>query len=456
MRPLRSVFWRRSLAILVPMAFALVVLPGGAQETPRSSAEFEAFQEKRLAEFEAFRNKKLGDFEAFKREFEDYKRIVSQEREEYTDRVSERWDEPLLSSPKVWVEYSADLSERHRVDFENKTITIEVVRPPGAEIEVEGDAYRASVRARIEALVTKNRAEAFADDTLAQEIEKQSKKEIDLLETSKVPPDPILIPYLTGIGTDAAAELGAIRDYTNAIVDHMMDNLKTTQSTNSRGETVVKVEVPLETPPSVIEDIAAKRAAAAKSGIATGSVPPARLPRRASALWDLVNHHGRKAGVSNALLYAVIETESAFDPMATSWVPAYGLMQIVPESAGMDVTEELFGEARILSPSYLYIPENNILIGSTYLNLLKTRYLRGIKNRQSRLYCSVAAYNTGAHNVAKAFTGKRKIDDAVRDINGMTPEQVYNTLSADLPYDETKKYLEKVIRRIEKYNEYGV
>jgi membrane-bound lytic murein transglycosylase C len=155
-------------------------------------------------------------------------------------------------------------------------------------------------------------------------------------------------------------------------------------------------------------------------------------------------------------LYAVIETESAFDPMATSWVPAYGLMQIVPESAGMDVTEELFGEARILSPSYLYIPENNILIGSTYLNLLKTRYLSGIKNRQSRLYCSVAAYNTGPHNVAKAFTGKRQIDDAIRDINGMTPEQVYNTLSADLPYDETKKYLEKVIRRIDKYNEYGV
>jgi membrane-bound lytic murein transglycosylase C len=441
MSPCRLLSWRSTLAPTVVLALGLVVPPGEAQQPNPPSAEFEGLKKKTL-----------GEFAAFKQEFEEYKKIVSQERDRYSGRVSERWDEPELSSPKIWVEYSDDLSERNRVDFENETITLEIVRTGDLEIAEESDAYRAKVRARMEELVTKNAAQAFAEDVVAQAVEQRSKKEIGLLRTAEVPPEPILIPYLTGIDTQTPEQAVTAAAYGDAIVDEMMKERKTTRTTNRRGETVIKTEVPLAAPQAITE--AARAQQAKKAGGRPAS--PRTLPRRAAALWGHVNQNAKVAGVSKALVYAVIETESAFDPMATSWIPAYGLMQIVPESAGLDVTETLFGKAQILAPSYLYVGRNNIEIGSTYLKILNTRYLRGIQDPRSRLYCIVAAYNTGVGNVAKAFTGKKRTAPAIHKINEMTPEQVYITLLADLPHSETKKYLEKVIRLIDKYNGYGM
>ena len=48
-------------------------------------------------------------------------------------------------------------------------------------------------------------------------------------------------------------------------------------------------------------------------------------------------------------------------------------MQIVPHTAGKDATNHLFGEGKILAPSYLYKPENNISIGAAYLYVLHYR-----------------------------------------------------------------------------------
>ena len=160
--------------------------------------------------------------------------------------------------------------------------------------------------------------------------------------------------------------------------------------------------------------------------------------------------------LEKALVFAIIETESAFNPMAKSPIPAYGLMQIVPRSAGMDATKQLFGEERILSSSYLYNSEQNIEIGTTYLNILYYRYLSKVENPESRLYCVIAAYNTGAGNVAKAFTGNRKLSAALPLINQITPAEVYEKLRNDLPYEETQKYIVKVTDRIEKYEALGL
>src|SRR5690606_39614355 len=72
----------------------------------------------------------------------------------------------------------------------------------------------------------------------------------------------------------------------------------------------------------------------------------------------------------------ILETESAFNPMAKSPIPAFGLMQIVPSSAGQDATAKLFGKPKLLAPSYLYNAENNIRVGAAYFNILYYRYFR--------------------------------------------------------------------------------
>jgi len=150
-------------------------------------------------------------------------------------------------------------------------------------------------------------------------------------------------------------------------------------------------------------------------------------------------------------ILAIMHSESSFNPMARSWVPAYGLMQIVPRTAGIDSYYFLYKKRRLLSASYLYNTKNNIETGSAYFHILYYKYLLTIKDPTSRLYCAIAGYNTGAGNVARAFIGTNSVKKAAPIINKMSPKQVYEHLLRKLPHDETRHYLKNVHTRSQKY-----
>ena len=128
-------------------------------------------------------------------------------------------------------------------------------------------------------------------------------------------------------------------------------------------------------------------------------------------------------------------------------------MQIVPATAGRDASRKLFRKPKLLSAQFLYNPKQNIQVGSAYLNMLYFDYLKDIKSPQSRLYYTIAAYNGGASNVAKAFTGKASFRDAIGVINEMTPEQVLERLTTQSPSQETRDYLQRVLQRSALYSQ---
>ncbi|MDX1796067.1 MAG: murein transglycosylase domain-containing protein [Hydrogenovibrio sp.] len=150
-----------------------------------------------------------------------------------------------------------------------------------------------------------------------------------------------------------------------------------------------------------------------------------------------------------ALVYAIIETESAFNPYAMSHIPAYGLMQIVPKTAGRDAYRLIHNTDGTPSKNYLFKADNNIEMGTAYLHILTTRYLAAVKNPKSREYCVIAAYNTGSGNVLKAFHSDRA--EAVNRINRLSSQQVYHHLTRYLKYQEARHYVEKVTHNKTKY-----
>jgi len=83
--------------------------------------------------------------------------------------------------------------------------------------------------------------------------------------------------------------------------------------------------------------------------------------------------------------------------------------------------------------------------------MLLSRSFKKVENPVSRVYCAIAAYNTGAGNVSKAFIGTTKLYSAIPVINKMSADEVYKHLKANLPYDETKDYLERVSTRMKVY-----
>ena len=166
---------------------------------------------------------------------------------------------------------------------------------------------------------------------------------------------------------------------------------------------------------------------------------------------DVVKQMAQQYQLDVSLILAVIETESSFNPLAMSPIPAFGLMQLVPNTAGIDAYEYLYGQRQIVSPEYLFDQHNNLLLGTTYLHLLSQRYLRDIEDKQSKLYCVLASYNTGVGNVARTFVAQKNLKLAIAKINSMAPEQIYQQLMANLPAEETKNYLLKVLARKQKY-----
>jgi membrane-bound lytic murein transglycosylase C len=450
---------------------------GSAEFLERQREAYEAFQNRRRDEYENFQQRRRADYEAYMErmhaQFEIYKRIVGEEEEAEKDRLAQRWDDPELSSAKVWVEYDEDLSERRRVDFESGVVSIERIGDESAGGATE--ATRDLLREKIRALLTENRATAFSRDTVAQAIEQRSRQEVELLETAAVAPKPILWPYLTGQDQVDPAQLAVA-------VEMLLDRAVVSESRTRSGETMQRATIPLDSNLLLaqLEKLEAAemdqavpepelRPSMGRSGPLPPTSPPLvvppsreelkekapsparRLPARAKAFARPVDLYGSRSRLESALIFAIIETESAFNPVARSPAPAYGLMQIVPQSAGQDATQALFGKPRILAPSYLYNAEKNIEIGTTFLDILLTRYLAGIHDPESRLYCAIAAYNSGHGNVFKAFTGRMRPKEAFERINRLSPNEVYDHLVRSMPYLETRRYVPTVVSRLERY-----
>jgi membrane-bound lytic murein transglycosylase C len=165
--------------------------------------------------------------------------------------------------------------------------------------------------------------------------------------------------------------------------------------------------------------------------------------RQALRYQKAVAQYARKYSVSRSLVYAIIKTESAFNPFAVSTAPAYGLMQLVPATGGRDAYSYVKGYAHTPSKEYLFDANNNIELGTAYLSIIDRQYLATIKDPLSREYCTIAAYNGGAGNVFKLFSPER--DEAARRINRLSPAEVYRKLKEQHPRDETRRYLVKVI-----------
>nr|WP_086940325.1 membrane-bound lytic murein transglycosylase MltC [Thaumasiovibrio occultus] len=166
---------------------------------------------------------------------------------------------------------------------------------------------------------------------------------------------------------------------------------------------------------------------------------------------SIVQAASQRYNIQEDLIYAIIKTESSFNPYAVSWANAYGLMQVVPKTAGADVLRLVKGQSGIPTAENLFNPEYNIDMGTAYLHILKTRYLKDVRDPLSMHYVIISAYNGGAGNVLKTFHSDRA--KAIENINSLEPSQVYWALTQRHPKAEARRYLQKVIAFQREFNQ---
>lgn len=135
----------------------------------------------------------------------------------------------------------------------------------------------------------------------------------------------------------------------------------------------------------------------------------------------LIEGQAQKQSLSPWLVYALTRTESRFRPDVVSPANAYGLMQLIPETAA-----ELSRDLGMPPPTraLLHTPENNVRLGTFLLR----RLLRRFANEP--VY-ALAGYNAGAAAVERwqRERGTGHVDEFVEEI----------------PFDETRLYVKKVL-----------
>ncbi|WP_062266646.1 membrane-bound lytic murein transglycosylase MltC [Endozoicomonas arenosclerae] len=158
----------------------------------------------------------------------------------------------------------------------------------------------------------------------------------------------------------------------------------------------------------------------------------------------IVRQMSQRYQIKESLIYAIMRTESSFNPYAVSHANAYGLMQIIPSTAGRDVFKLVKRRTGQPSRNYLFNPFNNIDAGTAYLHILETRYLKNVRDPLVRHYAIISAYNGGTGNVLKTFHANRT--RAMEILNQMEPEEAFWALTRKHPRQESRNYLKKVTK----------
>ncbi len=123
-----------------------------------------------------------------------------------------------------------------------------------------------------------------------------------------------------------------------------------------------------------------------------------------------------------ALMLGIMRQESAFNPGIGSRVGAQGLMQLMPATA--KYIARLSGHSQP-KPDDLHNPAVNLKLAQAYLH-----YLNG--KLDDNLMLVVASYNGGIGNVRRWLN------------NGTTPNDDPMLWLENIPFDETRDYVEKV------------
>lgn len=141
---------------------------------------------------------------------------------------------------------------------------------------------------------------------------------------------------------------------------------------------------------------------------------------------DLVGKYSRENGLDKFLVYAVIKTESGFDPGAVSNVGARGLMQIMEDT--FDWVKYRMGdeETRYLE---MYDPETNIRYGCWLLGFLYKEF--------GNVETAMAAYHAGRGQVNEWLSDRSISADGIH--------------LDEIPISDTAHYVRKITRAMETY-----
>ena len=290
-------------------------------------------QKKDLEQYSTARQKQAVNFHnAFEKQGKEFLLLKN--------RVEKLWPRIILNSKNNWVKYNPKANTKSEVDFENGTITLEVV--------VEDSKVDKATSLEI------------------AEITKSSMKSqlAGLMATG------VLDRQIADNNNAAISNKQAVNFLNRDLANNLTVNRKIVIGKDGVKRRIVQYKF------NMIQD---------------------HVLIRAENYLTTVSKYAREKKLDPALILAIIHTESHFNPLAVSHCHAYGLMQIIPRFAGLEANR-ILGRNFIPDKKALLDPATNIQMGCVYFSRLVYRYFSNYEY-PANLYFSIAGYNWGTRMV---------------------------------------------------------
>ncbi|MGX9463445.1 transglycosylase SLT domain-containing protein [Shewanella sp. A14] len=439
----KQVTSNKAWQILITFCCISVGLSIGS-EVSAAESDFDKFKQQRNTEISQFKQSRNAEFKKFRDEY-------LAEFDAYRGELLKFWRVPEQSSSEVEIIYTQDKQTRVKIDALTQQVVIEnltdevidqdlVIRKlkvdpntKGLLANIASQAALTDKEAVVSTLIDQPSA-VMAEEVVNEQIDIQKQQMLSQLDAQQ---------SIEEIESEIAAK-NEPNKVTSIAESHKLKQVNEINKQSQKRKAIAEKQV---------ETLVKANPTYKQIQVNTLRLPEDYLYKLSKDYLSFYQTQSSEMNIPLSLLLAISYAESTFDPNAKSHIPAFGLMQIVPQSAGMDVARKFYRQNKAPTSLELYQPKINIRYGAGYLSILNEQYLDGINDPTSRQYCVIAAYNTGAGNIAKTFNGgnNRSIKQAYSKINALSPDQVYSKLMKRLPYPETQKYLAKVSKLEAKY-----
>jgi soluble lytic murein transglycosylase len=149
---------------------------------------------------------------------------------------------------------------------------------------------------------------------------------------------------------------------------------------------------------------------------------------------EIIQDQAAKQKLNPYLVRSLIRQESAFGPRAVSTSNAYGLMQLIGPTAAEVATE--LGLRGIAIPDDVFVPENNIQMGTYYI-------AKVIKQYNGHVPLGLAAYNAGPHRLKIFVDARKEVSDQMQKFSSDPLDEMWFD---ELPWYETSFYVKAILR----------
>lgn len=423
-----------------------------------SPDDFANYQKQQMEAFQNYKQSVTAQYEA-------YEQQEKEAYEKFKEEIEQKWDAFKEPKSKVYVEYSEDSNTRQSVDFEKGEITIEVIveeiepddepktnspdnstvksNPSNKNSQSKNDSDSIDKpKKQISNKIDSDKKKTTSNQNTQKQASPQQKEITKSEDDSEKKIKEILTDALIGIITKKADDNKPLLE--NQVENSGGQNITVNNVENEAEDVIEKKEIKAETYKS-------KDGKKRTKYTVTIPLKNNHLDERTKRFEKEILKQAERWKLDPAIVFALMETESAFNPKARSHIPAFGLLQLVPKSGARDAYRYVYKEDKLVTGDYLYEPINNIELGCAYLSKIRYYYFENIKDDELAYICSIPAYNTGIGNVSKTLCGKPHTNPAAKVASSMNAQELYNKLTTELEYEEARNYLKKVWKYKEKY-----